>query len=495
MLGHLKGVIISNSGDSAARLRRLVLEPALEAAGVTVAPPEDKSAPDIAIIDLLSGMELDVEALERAAENGAAVFYIVASHQQVPPKLAGQLSGATAFSPDLSDPTWGGNLKEALVAGLQNEIAERESRLKAPKVAAQSKPSVIALVQVASFREASITVGNELRAGAMAHFNTINAAGGVNGQQIELRSFNDHYEPDEAEKQTLEHMAGASLFFGCVGTPTAKRIVPILMKAKVPFFGAYTGADFLREDHDPSLKKHFNVVNVRNGYRSEVRELIKHARLSHQKSTVFCLHQNDEYGESVRSNTERWAKEFGLNYVGSGSYTRNMLDIDGVVADIVTQKPEVVVLGGVSGPCAKAIIDARKAGLKDTLFMCVSFVGPAATRNELGPAFSSNVFFSTVVPSPWSSDLPVVKDYREVMNEPDYSFESLEGYINARVFTDIASRISGPFTRERFMEAVINTGMREIGGISLYYDKSSHNGLDFVSIYKIAKGEFVDVGR
>ena len=46
-----------------------------------------------------------------------------------------------------------------------------------------------------------------------------------------------------------------------IGTPTARRIAPALRRAKIPFVGHYTGADFLSD-----ARRYPNVVNVRTVY-------------------------------------------------------------------------------------------------------------------------------------------------------------------------------------------------------------------------------------
>jgi len=57
-------------------------------------------------------------------------------------------------------------------------------------------PTTIAIGQSAAFSGPASELGNEMRAGALAYFQAVNAAGGINGRKIELRSIDDGYEPD-----------------------------------------------------------------------------------------------------------------------------------------------------------------------------------------------------------------------------------------------------------------------------------------------------------
>src|SRR6266567_6243696 len=56
--------------------------------------------------------------------------------------------------------------------------------------------STILIGESAAFSGPAAELGNEMRAGAMAYFRSVNAAGGVNGRKIELRTLDDGYESD-----------------------------------------------------------------------------------------------------------------------------------------------------------------------------------------------------------------------------------------------------------------------------------------------------------
>ena len=65
----------------------------------------------------------------------------------------------------------------------------------------------------------------------MAYFQAINAAGGINGRKIELRSLDDGYEPDRAAANTKKLIDdGVFLLFGYVGTPTSNAAKPIFTR-------------------------------------------------------------------------------------------------------------------------------------------------------------------------------------------------------------------------------------------------------------------------
>ncbi|HWI11827.1 MAG TPA: ABC transporter substrate-binding protein, partial [Burkholderiaceae bacterium] len=106
----------------------------------------------------------------------------------------------------------------------------------------------IVLGQSAAFSGPAAQLGIQMNIGARIYFNALNAQGGVNGQGIELRTLDDGYEPDRCKANT-EKFLNDEVFglFGYVGTPTSLAALPLVVDAKIPFFGPFTGAQALRE--------------------------------------------------------------------------------------------------------------------------------------------------------------------------------------------------------------------------------------------------------
>jgi len=108
---------------------------------------------------------------------------------------------------------------------------------------------VIVLGQSVALSGPAQQLGTEMRDGALAYFDHINAQGGVNGRQIVLKTLDDGYEADRASANTkqLIEKEGAFALFGYVGTPTSNAAMPLINKEEIPFFAPFTGAQSLRE--------------------------------------------------------------------------------------------------------------------------------------------------------------------------------------------------------------------------------------------------------
>ena len=235
----------------------------------------------------------------------------------------------------------------------------------------------IVLGQSAAFSGAAAQLGIQMNRGARLYFDGVNAAGGINGTQIELRTLDDQYEPDKCRANT-ETFIKDDVFalFGYVGTPTSLAALPLVNLSKIPFFGPFTGAEALR---DPFSR---NVFHVRASYYDETALIVKQlTSLGLKKIAVF--RQNDSYGQAGYDGVVRALKTQGLAPVAVGLVERNTVNVAAAVTAIVPSQPDAVVQISAYKSCAAFIVEARKAGFGGT-FYNVSFVGTQALADELG---------------------------------------------------------------------------------------------------------------
>ena len=346
-------------------------------------------------------------------------------------------------------------------------------------------PTTILIGQSAAFSGPASELGTEMRAGALAYFQIVNAAGGVNGRRIELRSLDDGYESDRAAANTRKLIDdGVFLLFGYVGTPTSNASKPIFTAARVPFVGAFTGAESLRNP----LNRY--IFNIRASYYDETEKIV--GQLVGQTLTkIAVFYQNDDYGKAGLAGVERAMQRRNLKIVATGTVERNTTDVAAAVAAIGKADPQGVVMISAYKSCA-AFIKAMRAAGWNPQFMNVSFVGSKALAHETGPE-GRGVGISQVVPFPWSLSARVVKDYQQALaastGKQNYSFTSLEGYIAAKVLVEGLRRAGNEPTREKFIAAMEQIRDFDVGGYTVTFTPVDHNGSRFVELTVIGKDE------
>ena len=347
-----------------------------------------------------------------------------------------------------------------------------------PSLAALAPPNRIVLGQSAAFTGNAAQLGIQMNIGARICFNALNAAGGVNGNNIELRTLDDGYEPDRCKANTEKFIKDEVFgLFGYVGTPTCLAALPLVVDAKIPFFGPFTGAEALR---DPF---HKSVFHLRASYFDETRLIVKNlTQLGLKKIAVF--YQNDAYGKAGLEGVTRALNAQDLAPVALGTVERNSVDVAQAVKDIASKMPDAVVQISAYKSCAAFIRGARKAGYGGT-FLNVSFVGTQALADELGKE-GLGIMVSQVMPFPFSTTAPISREYLDAVRKaggdavPNYS--SMEGYLAAKVFAEGLKRAGRNPTRESLVSGLEAIQNASFGGFGVNFGPKDHVASRFVDL-------------
>jgi branched-chain amino acid transport system substrate-binding protein len=349
--------------------------------------------------------------------------------------------------------------------------------------------TTILVGQSAAFSGPAAELGREMRDGAKAYFDLVNSEGGVFGRKIEMKSLDDGYEPDRAAANTKKLVNDEKVFalLAYVGTPTSEAALPIFTEAKVPFVGPFTGAELLRSP--------FNryIFNVRASYYDETEKIIKQL-VSIGIKNIAVFYQNDSYGTAGLAGVEAAMKKRNIPISATGTVERNTIEVEDAVKAIAKVKPDAVVMISAYKSGSEFIRQMKKAG-SNAQFFNVSFVGATALASELG-ADGVGVAVSQVVPFPWSPSIPIVKEYQKVVSRfaplSRYSFSALEGYIAAKIFVEGLKRAGKDLTREKFIAALETIQDWDLGGFTVNFNPTNHNGSKFVDLTIIGKdGEFL----
>ncbi|MEO8752159.1 MAG: ABC transporter substrate-binding protein [Casimicrobiaceae bacterium] len=349
--------------------------------------------------------------------------------------------------------------------------------------------NTIVVGQSAAMTGPAKELGLDMRMGIQAYFDQVNKSGGVFGRKLVLKSLDDGYEATRAaaNTKTLITQEGAFALLGYVGTPTSEAAKPIFTEGRVPFVGAFTGAELLRAP--------FNryIFNVRASYYDETETIVNLlAHLGFTRIAVF--YQNDSYGKAGLAGVERAMAKRNLKVAATGTVERNTTDVAAAVKEIAKTDPQAVVMISAYKSCA-AFITAMKKANSNPQFMNVSFVGSKALATELGES-GRGVGISQVVPFPWNAGMPVVKDYQKHFTahagSDNFNFSSLEGYIAAKVFVEGLRRAGAQPTREGFVAALETLRDFDLGGFNVTYTPGDHNGSKFVELTVISRdGKFL----
>jgi ABC-type branched-subunit amino acid transport system substrate-binding protein len=349
----------------------------------------------------------------------------------------------------------------------------------------------ITLGQAAVFEGPASALGLGMRDGLMAAFAEANKKGGVNGRKLDLVTQDDGYEPNKSIDATKALIAkDVFALVGPVGTPTSMAAHPIAKEAGVPFIGAFTGAEGLREPYLP------HVVNVRASYFQETEVWIERLTKDKGFSKIAIFYQDDAFGRAGLAGVKKAMDARKMSLVAEGTFERNTVAVRAALLEIRKANPEAVVMVGPYKPCAEFIKLCKQVKF-EPVFMNISFVGSDALAAELGAA-GTGVYVTQVVPLPSDASIPVVKAYQAALAASEAKdkapgFVSLEGYLVGRTVIAALEKAGKEPTRKAFMEA-LTSGSYDFGGFKMAFGPNDNRGSDDVYLTVIGPdGKFKSV--
>lgn len=377
----------------------------------------------------------------------------------------------------------------------------------------------------AAFSGPSRDLGFELYNGMNAYFEHVNKKGGVNGKRIELIAYDDGYNPIPAINNTLRLIDKDSVFvlLGYVGTPTVTRVLPLLKlyeDRNVYLFFPFTGAE-------PQRKPPYDqfVFNLRPSYAQETAGLVQKF-IEAGRSKIAVFYQADAYGRSGWDGVRQELKKQGLEIAAEATYRRGdeySSSYEEQVEIIKNSGADAVISIGAYEASAGFVRDAREGGL-DVPIANVSFVGSESMLELLlqegernGKDYTQGLINSEVVPNFLDESIPAVKEYREIMSVytpktpptlvfedeldhfPDnkrgkYGFVGFEGFLNAKILTEVLTRLGDYQDKNKISDTVDNISDFDLGlDETASFGPDDNQGLNTVYFNAVQNGRFVPI--
>ena len=317
-----------------------------------------------------------------------------------------------------------------------------------------------------------------------AYFESINKNGGVQGRKLELVALDDGYETERtvANTRTLikdKNVFALLSFYG--SSPTTEAMQKVFGPSKVPLVGTISGAGTLREPLAANPNSRY-MFHVRTSYADETAVIVKYlAGLGLSRIAVF--YQNDGFGKSGLEGVTAALSQHKLAPVAVGTVERNAIDVAKAVESIAKANAQAVIMVTLYKPTA-AFMKAMKQAGQNPMFMALSPVGTEQLIAELGSTSSRGLGISQVVPYPWSTSIPVVREYQKFSAKPGtYSYYGMEGYLMARTMVEGLKRMgSKEPSRERLVSALESLNNMDFGGFTVNYTQSARQGSSFVEL-------------
>ena len=349
--------------------------------------------------------------------------------------------------------------------------------------AAGAKDIVVA--QIAPQTGVQASSGKAYTAGLRLGFDSINAAGGVNGSLIRLVTLDDGYKPDETVRLAKEVIAKENpvALAATVGTANAEALIKsgILSDTGLSLVGPSSGAT--------SVIGQPGIYLTKASYADEVNQLF--AQLSSMGLTrIAILYQDDGYGRDLLASATLLAPKYKVELIARSPYDRVTANVEPAVTALLRADAQAIFLAAISAPAAEFIKQYKKRG-GNAMLVGPSPVDVAYLQKQLTKEQVRGYVASTVGPIDSRTSLPVIREYLKLKAahpSPDYGARSFEGYVTARVLIAGMQRSKGAGTPETLSLALRNLRAMDLGGYSVDFSDLKRGGsgyVDFVTIDRL----------
>ena len=234
--------------------------------------------------------------------------------------------------------------------------------------AGSSGPIKIAIIDAQSGQLSSL--GVDETQGVRLAVNAANAAGGIDGRQIQLQVFDDKGDPTTSTNMAQAVVSGGFIFvFGTAESTDSLAIAPILEKAQIPMITSGQ-ADALANLHDPFMFLDTPTSSAFDG------TLANYVVKTKGWTKIALITNNDSYGKSEHDAFTNALKSLGVTPVADQVVTPDQKDFSSALTAIRQANPEVLFTGMEEVETGLIVNQAKSLG------MTAQIVGGAPIFNK-----------------------------------------------------------------------------------------------------------------
>lgn len=325
------------------------------------------------------------------------------------------------------------------------------------------------------------------RDGARAFVEALNSQGGINGRELQIETVDDNFRPETAEKNARDFARkGAVCFFQPWGESQCLAMGKMALELKIPLLAPISGASSLYEP-TPYL------FNTRASWKDEYEKIVQQL-LVLGLTKLSMVHMDNQGGRSALAivqevlarNNLKLAATFGVKNDASNA-------IDGV-RRIGDSQAKVVIYACTTGAALQFVKTFQSAGYRAQSYFNGFTDGQSAFKTDGAVAVGWVV--SQVALNPFSDNsVKLTADYRRDMGSAglsELSYNSVEGYTNAKILAAALRRISGEPTAARLHAALEGLGTMDLGGYTVNFSNKNHAGSRYVELVMVGRdGRYV----
>lgn len=316
-------------------------------------------------------------------------------------------------------------------------------------------------------------------AGAKLYFDSVNAAGGVNGRKIVYTQVDDGFDVPKSVENSKKLIQDDKVFvlFQPTGTPHTTALLPLATESKTIVFGPVTGASALRENHNRYL------FHVRASYGDEAQRIVQQLRqLGTPKVVMF--YQDDGFGKTLLAEVKRAAEALQLPLAAEVKVDPKNPDFKAAAEQLQKAGPTAIIMGTAGGTFSSLVKAVYATGPRPNIYG-FSVANVDTLSKDLGPQ-ARGLVLTQIMPSVRNTSTPIVTEYLGLLRSKDAkasaSSAQFEGFVHAKLLVQ-GLKAAGPRpTTESFIKAMESMGEVRYDKFTTRYTPQSHNGAGYVEL-------------
>jgi len=336
--------------------------------------------------------------------------------------------------------------------------------------------STLRIGMVAGFTGPVAGLVQESAEGARLYFDSVNAQGGIKGQNIELITQDDKYN-DATAVAAAKSLAsqGVLALMLSRGTGPTTAMLPVLKENRLPLIAPATGAISLHEPTQPY------VYHLRASYQREAERAVRHlAGIGVKRITIVQV--NDDFGNDAGKGAIKGLDELKLRAMSHLRFDRNKPDLAPTMQAITKAGIEAIVLIGPGYAVVEGINALRAAG-STAHVATLSNNASAEFVKQLGEN-ARGVIVTQLFPYERSTANPLVREAMGLAKagvRNELTPAQLEGFTAAKLIVEAIKRAGKDVSRDSLMKALEGPRI-DLGGLQVHYTDKDHSGLEFTDV-------------
>ena len=345
--------------------------------------------------------------------------------------------------------------------------------------------SVLRIGMVAGFSGPVAGVVQESADGARLYFDSVNAQGGIKGQNIELVTMDDKYDPATAVAQAKSLASqGVLALMLSRGTGPTEALLPVLKENRLALVAPATGAISLHEPVQPY------VFHLRASYQKEAERAVKHlAGIGVKRITIVQV--NDPFGNDAGKGAIKGLDDLKLRALSNLRFDRNKPDLAPTMQAIAKAGIEAVVLIGPSYAVVEGVQALRAAG--STAHVATLSNNASADFVKALGEHGRGVVVTQLFPYERSTANLMVREALSLAKSSgrnELTPAHIEGFAAAKLVVETLRRAGKDTTRDGFLKALDGARI-DLGGLQVHYSDKDHSGLEYTDVSIVSEdGKF-----